>query len=170
MASPRRTAISAALALLALAVILFGALSAGAATAQAAPSRTAYRAAATSLLDRSSVTIAAAGQLLNERDANPTLTSDQRWLDQYAQRSAALRAEYQQALGLRAPASDGDVQQCLTEGLRLVTTGQRFLYDGFQIDGHGAYYFSAHANWDLQLGTDRLRRCRAALVSTEVTS
>jgi len=55
----------------------------------------------------------------------------------------------------------------LTEGLRLTATGQALLHDGFLTDGHGAYYDGAHGNWDLNLGTDALRRCRALLVARQ---
>lgn len=119
------------------------------------------------LLDRSEVTLVEANRLLALRDANPTLIADQSWLSEHARAVADLQAEYDRAVALTASSASMPLQRCLTEGLRLTATGQALLHDGFLRDGHGAYYDGAHGNWDLNLGTDALRHCRALLVARQ---
>ena len=52
-------------------------------------------------------------------------------------------------------------QTCLEDAYRLTAEGANLLAQGFQIDGHGAYYFGSHGNWDINLGQQQLRQCSA---------
>lgn len=118
------------------------------------------------LLQHTARSLALAGQLLDERDANPSLSSSPSWRDRHAAVVAELEAEYHEAQQVSAPAGSRDLQICLVEGLQLSALGHSLLHQAFSTDGHGAYYFSAHGNWDLNLGAERLRQCHALLART----
>lgn len=147
-----------------LAIALLAALALGAGAARA-PAVDGYAARAGTLLAVGERSVLEGDQLLTERDADPGLSQDPAWLARHAGVVAALDAEYRAALTLPAPPSAAPLQTCLSEGLRLVATGHDLLQRAYLTDGHGAYYDSAHGNWDLQLGQQRLQTCRGLLLS-----
>lgn len=124
-----------------------------------------YREQVDAMLTRYDVLAVSAGALLAERDANPMLVHDAGWLGQHEAVVRDLQELYQSAEALRPPSELASVQACLTDGLRLAATGQSLLQEGFESDGHGAYYFGSHGNWDLNLAANRLRECRMSLAS-----
>ena len=63
---------------------------------------------------------------------------------------------------LASPA-DASVQSCVSESLRLISIGHAMLHHAFQVEGHEAYFNSAHGNWDLDLGINLLRACQGQL-------
>ncbi len=125
--------------------------------------RAAYSRQVDLLLARSDASLAALDDALSQRDRNPALVLSDAWIQRYTRIVSELEGEYRAALALTPPAGAMDVQTCLSEGLRLTSTGARMLHDAFQTSGHGAYYLSAHGNWDLNLGVERLRHCQALL-------
>ena len=160
------------------ALVLGAALALGAATHPSGPPGTlgspaapdvAYLRAASALLDRVDATLADEDRVLGEGDANPGLVGSAAWIARDGQVDDALQSEYRAAQTLTAPDGLGDLQTCLVEGLRLSSLGAGMLHDAFLTGGHGAYYLSAHGNWDLNLGHDRLQQCRALLVQLRVS-
>lgn len=113
-------------------------------------------------------TLAQGDRLLTTRDANPGLAEDPVWLKQHAEIVADLKAEYSEAMALSIPPTFTADRTCLAGGLRLVMTGHDLLQRGFLTDGHGAYYDAAHGNWDVQLGRQRLQRCRQHLQASYI--
>ena len=107
------------------------------------------------ILARARATMAEGAALLARRDASPGLSSDPAWLAQHAQVTVALEAEYAQAQAMPT----GGVRTCVAEALRLAVEGQQLFQRAFLNDGHGAYYFAAHGNWDLNMAQQRLAGC-----------
>jgi hypothetical protein len=120
-----------------------------------------YRAQALALMERTRSTLAAGDRLLDQRDADPRLGTDPAWAAAYGGTVDALAAEYRSTLGLSPGRADGELHACVTESLRLLSTGHALLREGFQADGHRAYNRSSHGNWDVNLGVIRLRSCEA---------
>ncbi len=125
-----------------------------------------YAGQVAALLDRYDTTMSELDDALTERDGNPALVQSDAWVQRYARAVRELQEEYQAALALSPPTGDVEVQTCLREGLRLTSTGASMLHDAFLTGGHGAYYLSAHGNWDLNLGITRLRQCHSRLPAT----
>jgi hypothetical protein len=115
------------------------------------------------LLSRYDASAVKLDRVLSERDANPTLVESPNWVAANEQVVEELRAEYRAAQALDVPPRTAGIKACLTEGLRLTSTGAQMLHDAFLTGGHGAYYLSAHGNWDLNLGAEEIRQCRASL-------
>ncbi len=84
------------------------------------------------------------------------------WIGKHATVVNQLQQIYQSAEALNPPSDLRDAHACIVDGFRLTYTGQNFLHNAFLSGGHGAYYMSAHGNWDLELGANRVRACRAA--------
>lgn len=118
-------------------------------------------AAVSAVLVEAQTTLATGDAVLAQRDANPGLVESPQWLATHEQVTLALEAEYQQAQQVKASGSSVGLQQCVANGLRLVSTAHRAFQQAFQMGGHGAYYFSAHANWNLNLGKQDLASCWA---------
>lgn len=131
-----------------------------------APS-TSYAGQAAALLARYDASISELDSALTERDGNPALVLSDAWVQRYARVVSELQGEYQAALALSPPAGQAEAHTCLTESLRLTSTGATMLHDAFLTGGHGAYFLSAHGNWDLNLGITRLRQCRSLLHATK---
>lgn len=127
-----------------------------------------YASQVVALLARSEASMARLDDVLAERDRNPALTGSVAWQQRYARVVSELQDEYQAARALTPPSGEVEIQTCLGEGLRLTSTGAAMLHDAFLTGGHGAYYLSAHGNWDLHLGVEQLQRCRALLAQTAV--
>lgn len=108
---------------------------------------------------RYAVSIAQLNGLLTTRDANPTLVESPSWQQQFGKVGNDLAAEYRDLQALHPSPSSAGRQTCLESAYRLTAEGTNLLAQGFQIDGHGAYYFGSHGNWDLNLGQQQLRQC-----------
>src|SRR5262249_42943459 len=89
------------------------------------------------------------------------------WMQEHARVVDALAADYQALHALAPPATATTAQGCLDDGLRLVWTGHALLHQAFGVEGHAAYYYSAHGNWDLDLGASRLAACPSLLAATQ---
>lgn len=154
-----RPALLPALVLAALLwALLEAGLAAGHASARAlAPSAPAAPPNTATLLAQTRATVAEGAALLAQRDNAPDLSSDPAWLAQQAHVAAVLANEYVQAQALAA--TPAGAPACLTDGLRLAATGHQLFQQAFTNDGHGAYYFSAHANWDLDMAQQQLAGC-----------
>jgi hypothetical protein len=122
--------------------------------------RTAYDQQLASILDRYHSSTAALSQLLAERDANPGLVGSADWLRQDDRVVSDLQSEYAAVQALAPPAGAVRQHACIADALRLTSTGATMLHDGFLIDGHGAYYFGSHGNWDLNLGALEMQQCQ----------
>lgn len=124
-----------------------------------------YRQQLGAIFARERASLADGDRLLTLHDADPPLGTDPAWQAAHEKVVKALATNYQAARALQPDAGDAPLQSCATQSLRLIWTGHAMLHRAFQIDGHGAYYNSAHGNWDLDLGINRLRACEAMLRS-----
>ncbi len=105
--------------------------------------------------------ITTANALLTQNETNPTLSESPEWLASHEQVTAQLEAMGVYVQSMTAPANHAPLQACLADSTRLIATSQRFFQTAFTMGGHGAYYYSAHANWDYNLGKQELARCQA---------
>lgn len=99
------------------------------------------------------------GDLLSQRDANPTLVQSVAWKREFSGVADELSAQYAELHAATPSASDQETHACLENAFRLTAEGASLLVQGFNIDGHGAYFFGSHGNWDLYLGHQALGRC-----------
>jgi hypothetical protein len=129
-----------------------------------------YVARVTSILARFDVARQAGDRLLADRDADPRLSDDVRWRQDFSQVVTEHEGERAELASLAAPANASTVQACLSDGMRLTALGEGLLRDAFTADGHHAYYLSAHGNWDLNLGVTTLAHCRSSLASWQVNA
>ncbi|HEX5414850.1 MAG TPA: hypothetical protein VFZ25_04230 [Chloroflexota bacterium] len=97
--------------------------------------------------------------LLSQRDANPTLVQNVAWKHQFSGVADELSAQYAELHSATPPAGAQVSHACLENAFRLTADGASLLVQGFDIDGHGAYFFGSHGNWDLYLGHQALSRC-----------
>jgi hypothetical protein len=125
----------------------------------------AYLNQVTAILARYDAARRAGDQLLSERDQDPRLSSDPGWRQAFGQVVSAHESELADLDRLDVPASARSLQACMSDGLRLTALGEGMLKDAFLADGHHAYYLSAHGNWDLNLGSTTIDRCRQTLAS-----
>jgi hypothetical protein len=129
------------------------------------PASQAYLEQVSAILTRYDTARRAGERLLSQRDQDPRLSSDPGWRQAFGQ----VVSDHESALAdldrLDAPSSAQSLQACMSDGLRLTALGEGMLKDAFLADGHHAYYLSAHGNWDLNLGSTTIDRCRQTLAS-----
>ncbi len=160
-------------ALVAVVVVLLGLIFVGLLLARAGPIRSPataredaeFRQRASALLDRYDGLSLSVGQLIAEQESNPSAQGDPAWCRRYDEAVANARALKASADALAAPESDRTLATDLSYGLGLYATGLSLLGTGFGMDGHGAYYYGSHGNWDVNLGTQRLETVRQALAA-----
>jgi len=111
------------------------------------------------LHQRHLASVAELNAMLSARDANPTLVESPSWRQRFSQIGDALSAEYAELQAIHPSAESAQSQACLENAYRLTAEGASLLAQGFQRDGHGAYYYGSHGNWDLNLGQQELRQC-----------
>lgn len=122
-----------------------------------------YRQQLGDIFTREQASLTEGDRLLTQHDANPAVGTDPTWRVAHETVVNALASNYQAARALHPGTGDAALQSCATRALRLAWTGHAMLHHAFQIDGHGAYYNSAHGNWDLDLGFNQLRQCQEML-------
>ena len=102
-------------------------------------------------------------RLLTQRDSDPLLGATDSWRQSFGKVAAEHAALLLQVQSLTPPPAAAAAQQCLSEGFRLTATGEALLAEAFGVEGHQAYFLSAHGNWDLNLGDRAVARCRTLL-------
>ena len=123
----------------------------------------AYRQEVLALLGQYDSAWSASESLLAERDADPTVVLDPTWMAQQSHVIGQFEAIYRGAQAIRVPARYRSLHDRLLNGLRMTLEGEVELYQAFQSDGHAAYYFASHGNWNLNLGRQAVNQCRAEL-------
>ena len=114
------------------------------------------------LLKRYDASVSRLNSLLDQRDADPALSESATWRQALTEVDHDLTAEYDALHALSAPPTDLASHACLDNAFRLTAEGASLLRQGFLTDGHGAYYFGSHGNWDLNLASVQRRQCGAS--------
>jgi|GEM_PF-5526518 len=126
------------------------------------PAPSGYSQQVDSLLKRYDTSVSQLNTLLDQRDANPALSESATWRQSLANVDHDLTAEYNALRTLNAPPADRPSHTCLDNTFRLTAEGASLLRQGFLTDGHGAYYFGSHGNWDLNLASVQRRQCQVS--------
>jgi hypothetical protein len=157
LSATRVVAVAMVVVALSAALIQVGALARSSGSATAGTTPDSQHAAA--LHQRYLASVAELNALLSARDANPTMAESPSWRQQFSRVGADLASEYAELQATQSTAESASSKACLENAYRLTAEGASLLDQGFQTDGHGAYYYGSHGNWDLNLGQQQLRQC-----------